>query len=81
MIILDNMSKAIAASRSELSPYAPRVYKLTIDPSKIGALIGPGGKTIRSIIEEDEGDRRCGERWHGYYRLTKRGSSSKSNRV
>jgi polyribonucleotide nucleotidyltransferase len=52
LFILDNMTRAIAASRSELSPYAPRVYKLNIDPSKIGALIGPGGKTIRSIIDE-----------------------------
>jgi polyribonucleotide nucleotidyltransferase len=52
MVILDNMNKAITGSRSELSPYAPRIYKLTIDPGKIGAVIGPGGKTIRSITEE-----------------------------
>lgn len=52
LFILDNITKAIAVSRSELSPYAPRVYKMSIDPAKIGALIGPGGKTIRSIIEE-----------------------------
>jgi polyribonucleotide nucleotidyltransferase len=52
LFILDNISKAIAASRTELSPYAPRQYKITIDQGKIGALIGPGGKTIRSIIEE-----------------------------
>jgi polyribonucleotide nucleotidyltransferase len=52
MVILDNMGKAISASRSALSPYAPRVYKISIDPGKIGAVIGPGGKTIRSIIEE-----------------------------
>jgi polyribonucleotide nucleotidyltransferase len=52
LFILDNMAQAIADTRSELSPYAPRQYKITIDPSKIGALIGPGGKTIRSIIDE-----------------------------
>jgi polyribonucleotide nucleotidyltransferase len=52
MEILDKLSQAISASRPELSPYAPRMYKLTIDPSKIGTVIGPGGKTIRSIIEE-----------------------------
>ena len=52
LFILDNMAKAIAASRSELSPYAPRVHKISVDPSKIGTVIGPGGKTIRSIIEE-----------------------------
>jgi polyribonucleotide nucleotidyltransferase len=52
MVLLDHMGNAISSTRSELSPYAPRVYKLTIDPSKIGILIGPSGKTIRSIIEE-----------------------------
>jgi polyribonucleotide nucleotidyltransferase len=50
--ILDKLRQTISASRPELSPYAPRMYKLTIDPSKIGTVIGPGGKTIRSIIEE-----------------------------
>ncbi len=50
--ILGKLSQIISASRSELSPYAPRMYKMTIDPGKIGAVIGPGGKTIRSIIEE-----------------------------
>jgi polyribonucleotide nucleotidyltransferase len=50
--ILDKLKQAISASRAELSPYAPRMYKITIDPGKIGAVIGPGGKTIRSIIEE-----------------------------
>ncbi len=52
LTILDHMSTAIASTRSEISPYAPRVYKLTIDASKIGTVIGPGGKTIRSIIDE-----------------------------
>jgi polyribonucleotide nucleotidyltransferase len=50
--ILDKMSLAINASRSQLSPYAPRMYEITIDPSKIGSVIGPGGRVIRSIIEE-----------------------------
>jgi len=52
MVILDNMNKAITGSRSELSQYAPRIYKLSIPPDKIGTVIGPGGKTIRSITEE-----------------------------
>jgi polyribonucleotide nucleotidyltransferase len=52
MEILDKLRQAISASRPELSPYAPRMYKMTIDPGKIGTVIGPGGKTIRSIIEE-----------------------------
>jgi polyribonucleotide nucleotidyltransferase len=50
--ILDNIQGAISSSRSELSPYAPRMYRINIDQSKIGAVIGPGGKTIRSIIEQ-----------------------------
>jgi len=50
--ILDKMSQTISASRPELSKYAPRMYKITIDPDKIGTVIGPGGKTIRSITEE-----------------------------
>jgi polyribonucleotide nucleotidyltransferase len=50
--ILGKMSSAISASRSELSPYAPRMYEMKIDPSKIGSVIGPGGRVIRSIIDE-----------------------------
>ena len=50
--ILGKMSLAISATRSELSPYAPRMYEMTIDKSKIGSVIGPGGRVIRSIIEE-----------------------------
>ncbi len=52
LLILDKLKQTISSSRPELSPYAPRMYKITIDPSKIGAVIGPGGKTIRSIIDE-----------------------------
>jgi polyribonucleotide nucleotidyltransferase len=50
--ILEKMSSAINTSRSELSPYAPRMYEIKIDPTKIGSVIGPGGRIIRSIIEE-----------------------------
>jgi len=51
-VILGKLSQIIGTSRSELSPYAPRMYKMAIDPGKIGAVIGPGGKTIRSITDE-----------------------------
>jgi polyribonucleotide nucleotidyltransferase len=51
MFILDKMNETIGASRSEVSRYAPRMTKMKIDPAKIGAVIGTGGKTIRSIIE------------------------------
>ncbi len=50
--ILDVMNAAIPEPRKELSPYAPRIATITIPVSKIGALIGPGGKNIRGIIDE-----------------------------
>jgi polyribonucleotide nucleotidyltransferase len=52
LFILDVMQQTISSSRPELSHYAPRMYKITIAPEKIGSVIGPGGKTIRSIIDE-----------------------------
>ncbi len=50
--ILDVMEKTIASPRPELSPHAPRVETIKINPARIGALIGPGGKIINGIIEE-----------------------------
>jgi polyribonucleotide nucleotidyltransferase len=50
--ILGEMKKALAAPRADLSPYAPRIATLAINPEKIGDLIGPKGKTIRGIQEE-----------------------------
>lgn len=50
--ILKNMEKVIAEPRSDLSPYAPRITTVQIDPEKIGELIGPGGKTINNIIDQ-----------------------------
>ncbi len=52
LIILDIMQRTIASSRVEISRYAPRIYKVKINPDKIGTVIGPGGKTIRAITEE-----------------------------
>ncbi len=52
LFILDKMQQTISASRPEVSRYAPRMHKMMIDPDKIGSVIGSGGKTIRSIIEE-----------------------------
>ncbi len=49
---LDRMDETISEARADLSPYAPRITLLKIDVSKIGLVIGPGGKTIRRIIEE-----------------------------
>ena len=50
--ILETMNQTISSGRPELSRYAPRMHKIMIAPDKIGIVIGPGGKTIRSIIDE-----------------------------
>jgi len=50
--ILRAMLTAMPRPKSELSPYAPRLLRTKINPEKIGLLIGPGGKMIRSIQEE-----------------------------
>jgi polyribonucleotide nucleotidyltransferase len=50
--ILHAMSLAITVPRTELSPYAPRVTTIMIDPEKIRTVIGPGGKMINSIIDK-----------------------------
>ena len=49
--IIEIMEGVIAKPREETSEYAPKLMQLMIDPDKIGKLIGPGGKTIRSIQE------------------------------
>jgi polyribonucleotide nucleotidyltransferase len=49
--ILDYLATIIPAPRRELSPYAPRVTVMKINPEKIGELIGPGGKNIRRITD------------------------------
>jgi polyribonucleotide nucleotidyltransferase len=49
--IIAEMEKVIAAPRPDISPIAPRITIVKIDPEKIGKLIGPGGKTIRGIQE------------------------------
>jgi polyribonucleotide nucleotidyltransferase len=50
--ILENMNATIARHRDNLSQFAPRIITIQINPSKIGDVIGPGGKIIRSIVEE-----------------------------
>jgi polyribonucleotide nucleotidyltransferase len=50
--ILDIMESTLAAPRPDLSVYAPRIVAMMIDKDKIREVIGPGGKTIRKIIEE-----------------------------
>lgn len=50
--ILQKMLEACPKSKEQLSQYAPRIETIQVKPSKIGAIIGPGGKNIRAIIED-----------------------------
>ena len=52
LFILEKIRETIAEPREELSKWAPRLYQIKIPVDKIGAIIGPGGRMIRSIIEE-----------------------------
>ncbi len=49
--ILDAMKAVLPAPRAEMSKYAPRIIRLRINPEKIGAIIGPGGKNIKALVE------------------------------
>ncbi len=51
-LIMQSMLATLPEPRADLSPLAPRILTTTINPAKIGELIGPGGKTINRIIEE-----------------------------
>ncbi len=53
LFILERMLEAISEPRAELSPYAPRSYRTKIPVEKIGQLIGPGGKNVRALQEEN----------------------------
>jgi polyribonucleotide nucleotidyltransferase len=50
--ILKIMAGTLAGPRAEMSKYAPRIVQVKINPEKIGALIGPGGKNIKRLVEE-----------------------------
>jgi len=50
--ILGIMAKVIDKAAKDISPYAPKILTMKIDPDKIGLIIGPGGKNIKSISEE-----------------------------
>ncbi len=52
IFILDKMAQTIAEPRKELNQYAPKIESIKIDPEKIGAVIGQGGKTINKIVAE-----------------------------
>ncbi len=50
--ILNEMNKTLSKSRQDLSPYAPRIHVMYVNPERIRDIIGPGGKVIRAIQEE-----------------------------
>src|SRR5947209_9464361 len=52
IFILEKMEEVLTAKREKVSAYAPRIYTLQIPVDKIRDVIGPGGKMIRSIIEQ-----------------------------
>ena len=54
MHIMEKMLDVIPEAREELSPYAPRILTVNVDPEKIGKIIGPGGKTVRALQERYE---------------------------
>jgi len=52
LFILDKMAQVISEPAQSISTYAPKILTMKISPEKIGTVIGPGGKTVRSIIEK-----------------------------
>jgi len=51
-VVLDKMAETISEPRDDISPYAPRIYKIKINPEKIGDVIGPRGRVVREIQDE-----------------------------
>jgi polyribonucleotide nucleotidyltransferase len=52
LFILDVMEQTLPSARETISPHAPRIIKIKINPDKIRDVIGPGGKVIRALVEE-----------------------------
>ena len=74
MHILGKMLEVLPAPREELSTYAPKIITFTINPEKIGEVVGPRGKTINKIIERDRReDRHRGRRQRLYRHARRRG--------
>jgi polyribonucleotide nucleotidyltransferase len=66
--ILGEMNKALPTARPDLSPYAPRIVTMMINPEKIGDLIGPKGKTIRGIQDETGAELSVDDSGPGHHR-------------
>jgi polyribonucleotide nucleotidyltransferase len=54
MFILDQMNAVISVPRDYMSPFAPKLTTIRVNPAKIGVVIGPGGKTIRGIQQKTD---------------------------
>src|SRR5580704_11055247 len=52
IFILDNMAQTLAGARPDLSKWAPRITQIKVKPDQIRLIIGPGGKTIKGIIDQ-----------------------------
>src|ERR1019366_3003711 len=52
LFILDRMLSTLATSRQDLSKWAPRITQIKVKPDQIRLIIGPGGKTIKGIIDQ-----------------------------
>ena len=81
MFIMGKMLAAITEPATELSPYAPRVTKIKINPDRIRDIIGPGGKMIRKIIDETKMHHRHPGRRHGPDRLQQRRERAEGDRL
>ncbi|MDZ4742404.1 MAG: polyribonucleotide nucleotidyltransferase [Verrucomicrobiota bacterium] len=80
--ILDIMEAAIAAPRTEMSQYAPRIHTVRIPSGKIGLIIGPGGKTIKSITAETGCDINIDDRGdHGLVKICSNNSEAADRAV
>ncbi len=78
MFILSKMMEAIQKPRETLSPYAPKIIVMNINPDKIRDVIGAGGKIINKIIEETKRENRYRAGWPRIHRFVERRNEPKS---
>ena len=78
LFILDKMLATLPEPRAELSPYAPRIFTIQINPDQIGLVIGKGGETIRGICEEFGVQHRHRGRRHHLRRRPRHGGTAEA---
>src|SRR5512133_1253482 len=79
--ILGFMASALEKPRAELSKYAPRIETIKINPEKIGALIGPGGKTIKGIVAETGAEINIEDDWSVHIYATSGESMARAKEI